>query len=71
MWISWKKYEKSCQDYQKNWALLNQTLYDLCKNYRDHQEMSAINAKFEAYWSNFGHWHRTYDRIDRGTREFS
>jgi hypothetical protein len=45
MWISWKKYEKSCQDYQKNWALLNQTLYDLCKNYRDHQEMSAINAK--------------------------
>lgn len=45
MWIFPKRYEKSCQDYQKNWALLNQTLYGLCKNHPDHKDMSAVNAK--------------------------
>ncbi len=45
MRISRKDYEKARADYKKNYELLNQTLYDLCKNHPDHRDMSDINAK--------------------------
>lgn len=46
MKISLRNYEKSCEDYQKHWAPLNETLYSLCKKYPDHTDIAGINAKF-------------------------
>ncbi len=45
MRISWKDYKGSCADYKKNYELLNQILYDLCKKHPNHRDMAAINAK--------------------------
>ena len=45
MKISLRNYEKSCEDYQKNWAPLNETLYSLCRKHPDHTDIAGINAK--------------------------
>jgi len=45
MRISWNDYKESCADYKKNYELLNQTLYDLCKKHYGHRNLSAINTK--------------------------
>ncbi len=45
MKISLRNYENSCEDYQNNWAPLNETLYSLCRKYPDHTDIAGINAK--------------------------
>jgi hypothetical protein len=45
MRIYLNEYKKACVDYKQNWALLNGILYKMCKDYRSHKDLSAINAK--------------------------
>ena len=44
--INKKEYQAACKDYENNWALLNDTLYGLCRNNPGHSSLSVINAKF-------------------------
>lgn len=44
--IDIREYQKACQDYNNRWALLNDQLYELCRNNPDHSSHSTINAKF-------------------------
>jgi hypothetical protein len=45
MKIYLNEYKKASADYKDNWALVNQVLYKMCKNYHFHKDLSTINAK--------------------------
>ena len=40
-----QQYNETRIDYEKDWATLNETLYNLCKRFPDHQRRDGVNAK--------------------------
>jgi len=38
-------YERACKDYHDYWEVFNQVLYDMCRRYPDHSDLSHIIAK--------------------------